>query len=120
MTLFSIYLDNRTPPKMSNNYLGKTKSIYLNEKKFNSLQKSAHFQMLVYVNRTIFFVPLPNLAKTFSHQAIIVNEKTGIPEQVYYDHITTIVIDGLHFEVKATPSSNFFSKIYWRLSERFA
>ncbi len=96
------------------------KKIFLTEKKFNSLQKSARFQMLAYVEQSIYFVPLPNLAKTFSLQAVIVNEKTGIPEQVYYNRIRTIVVDGNHFEVKATPSSNYFTRIYWSIAERFA
>ena len=94
--------------------------ICLSEKKFISLQKKAHYQVLIYTTNALFFVPLPTLATTFSHQVVVINEKTGIPEQVYYDQITQIVVDGKHFVVKATTTENPLLNAYQWLICLFA
>ena len=82
------------------------------EEKFNALQKKAHYQVLFHSNNALFFVPLPTLATTYSHQVVVINEKTGIPEQVYYNQITQMVVDGKHFVVKARTTNNPIIKAY--------
>ncbi len=86
--------------------------IWLSEEKFNALQKKAHYQVLIHTKNNLFFVPVPKLATTFSHQVVVINENTGIPEQVYYNQITQIVVDGKHYIVQATLSDNHFLNAY--------
>jgi len=97
---------------MSDNKQTGSRLIYLSEKKFISLQKSARFQMLVFANDSIYFVPLPKLATTLSEHVIVMNENTGMPEQVYYDKITAIVVDGYHFKIRSIYSKSPFVRIY--------
>ena len=95
------------------------KRLSLNEKKFNALQSKAHYQLLVYTADAIFFGPIPKLATTFSHQVILINQKTGIPEQVYYDQILQIVIDGEHFEIQHNDYRTRLVKLYRTFIDRF-
>lgn len=104
---------------MSHGALKKSKHLSLNEKKFNSLQRKAHYQLLAYTADAIFFGPIPKLATTFSHQVILINEKTGIPEQVYYDQILQIVIDGEHFEIQHNDNKARLVKLYRALFNLF-
>ena len=105
---------------MSYNEKTGSKPIYLSEKRFVSLQTSARFQMLIFANESIYFVPLPKLATTLSEQVIVMNEKTGMPEQVYYDKITAIVVDGHHFNVRSIYSKNPFVRVCQLLVELFS
>lgn len=97
---------------MSDSNQASSTLIYLSEKRFLSLQVSARFQMLIFANDSIYFVPLPKLATTLSEQVVVMNEKTGMPEQVYYDKITAIVVDGHHYKVKSIYSKNPFVRVY--------